>query len=311
MASIGIDLGGTKIYGVRLKDGEVAGEAKSKTPVHGGPLAVVDAIVGVVRELGGEKGEAVGVGAPGMVDPATGTVKRAPNLPGWIEPFGLGPALSEALDGIPIALDNDVNVGTLAEFRSGAGEEVPDGLGVFVGTGVGGGVVFGGEVRRGPTGMAGEIGHMTVQPGGRPCGCGGRGHLESYAGRAGMERRAREVDGEGRDTALVTLARTKRMTSGVWAKALAAGDEVAIELLDEAVDALGVGVAGAVTLLDVPLVVIGGGLADRLGAGFVGRVEQSVRTNLFGGASSAIRVVRSKLGDRAGAIGAALLAASP
>ena len=310
MASIGIDLGGTKIYGVRVKGGEVAGEAKVKTPVHGGPLAVVDAIVAVVRDLGGEKGEAVGVGAPGMVDPASGVVKRAPNLPGWIEPFALGPALSEALDGASVAIENDVNVGALAEHRSGAGEGATDMLAVFVGTGVGGGVVLGGELRRGPTGMAGEIGHVTVQPGGRPCGCGGQGHLESYAGRAAMERRARELDGQGRDTVLVSLAKTKRMTSGVWAKALDAGDEVAIELIDEAVDALGVGIAGAVTLLDVPLVVVGGGLADRLGAGFVGRVEQAVRINLFGGVSTAIRVVPSRLGDQGGAIGAALLAAS-
>lgn len=311
MATIGIDLGGTKIYGVRLKGSEVAGDAKTKTPLHGGPMAVVDAIAGVVAQLGGETGEAVGVGAPGMVDPEAGVVKRAPNLPGWIEPFALGPALSEALGGTTVVIDNDVNVGVLAEHAAGAGQGADDLLAVFVGTGVGGGVVLAGQLRRGPTGMAGEIGHVIVEAGGRPCGCGGRGHLESYAGRGAMERRARELDGQGRDTLLVELTKAKRMTSGIWAKALAGGDEVAIELLDEAVHALGVGIAGAVTVLDVPLVVVGGGLADRLGAGFVGRVEQAVRTNLFGGAGIAIRVVPSKLGDQAGAVGAALLAASP
>lgn len=305
--AIGIDLGGTKIYGVRLRNGDVAGEAKAKTPVHGGPLVVVDAVAEVVGNLGGERGEAVGIGAPGMVDVATGMVKRAPNLPGWIEPFPLGSALSEALGGAPVAVDNDVNAGTLAEHSAGAGAGAADMLGVFVGTGIGGGLVLGGELRRGPTGMAGEIGHVTVHPGGRACGCGGRGHLEAYAGRGAMERRARELDAQGRDTVLVDLAKAKRMTSGVWAKALEVADEVAIELLDEAVHALGVGIAGAVTLIDLPLIVVGGGLADRLGPGFVGRVEQAVRTNLFGGVGTSIRVVASALGDQAGAIGAALL----
>lgn len=301
--TVGIDLGGTKIYGVRLEGDDVAAEEKVKTPRSGGPLAVVDAIGEVVARLDGP-GEAVGVGAPGVV--AHGVVKTAPNLPGWIEPFDLRAALSEALDGAPVTVDNDVNVGTLAELRAGAGRGSDELLAVFVGTGVGGGLVLGGEVRRGPTGLAGEIGHTVVHPGGRTCGCGGQGHLEAYAGRAGMEKRARELEHDGRDTVLVELAKAKRMTSGVWAKALDAHDDLAIELLDEAVEALGVGIANAVTLLDLRLVVIGGGLADRLGPSFVGRIEQAVRSRVFAG--SGVRIVPSVLGDRAGAVGAALLA---
>ena len=307
---IGIDLGGTKIYGVRLEDeGGVAAEGKAKTPVQGGPLAVVDAIAVVVRELGGDKKMPVGVGAPGVVDVAKGVIRSAPNLPGWIEPFGLGAALSDALDGVSDTVDNDVNVGTIAEHRQGAGRGSTDMLGIFVGTGVGGGLILDGALRRGPTGLAGEIGHVTVRVNGRPCGCGGRGHVEAYAGRAAMEKRARQYDAEGRQTVLVELARGKRMTSSVWAKALERNDEVAHRLIDQAVDALGVAIAGAIALVDVPLVVVGGGLADRLGAAFVGRVDQAVRANLFGGTPSPIRVVPSELGDRAGAVGAALLAA--
>src|SRR2546425_3694413 len=282
MTVIGIDLGGTKVYGVVLKDGEVASEAKEKTPTLGGPLAVVDAIVKVVDALGGVSGiDGVGVGAPGIVDAATGVLKQAPNLPGWHDAFGLADALSEALDGTPVRVDNDVNVGTVAEHRMGAARGVNDVLGAFVGTGVGGGLILEGRLRRGPQGVTGEIGHMVVERNGRLCGCGGRGHLEAYAGRAGMERRARELDAEGRDTVLVELAKTKRMTSGVFAKALASGDAVAIELLDEAVDALGAALASAATLLDLTLIVVGGGLADRLGPAFVGRVEQAVRSELF------------------------------
>lgn len=308
MAYIGVDLGGTKIFAVLAKGEEVAKEAKKKTPTQGGPLAVVDAIVELINDVGGTDGvDAVGVGAPGAVDAATGTVRQAPNLPGWHEPFGLGAALKDALDGMTVAVDNDVNVGTLAEHRLGAGVGASDMLGVFCGTGVGGGLILDGEVRRGPTGFAGEIGHTLVQRDGRRCGCGGHGHLEAYAGRAAMEKRARELEAEGRDTALVELAPNKRMTSGVFAKALAAGDAVTIELLDEAVAALGVSIASAVTLLDLELVVVGGGLADRLGPAFVGRIEQAVRSELFADAST-MRVIPCELGDRGGALGAALLA---
>jgi glucokinase len=269
---IGVDLGGTKIYGVLLKGAEVVAEAKAKTPTQGGPLAVVDAIAELVKGLETDSVKAVGVGAPGVVDRATGTVQQAPNLHGWVEPFALGPAISEALSGVRVALDNDVNVGTLAEHRVGAGRGARDLLGVFVGTGVGGGLILDGDLRRGQTGLAGEIGHVIVDQHGRQCGCGGKGHLEAYAGRASLEKRARELEAEGRDTVLVDLAPAKRMTS------------------------------------DLPLVVVGGGLADRLGPAFVGRIEQATRSRLFV-EGSALRVIPGELGDRGGATGAALMAA--
>ena len=165
MAFIGVDLGGTKIFAVLAKGDEVVAEAKRKTPLQGGPLGVVDAIAAVVAELGGTADvEAVGVGAPGAVDVRTGTVRQAPNLPGWHDPFGLGEALSDALDGTAVWVDNDVNVGTLAEHRLGAGRGATDMLGVFVGTGVGGGLILDGAIRRGLTSFAGEIGHTIVVP---------------------------------------------------------------------------------------------------------------------------------------------------
>ncbi len=308
VAWIGVDLGGTKIYAVVLDGDKVVAEGKRKTPTQGGPLAVVDAMAAVVTELGGTENVAgVGVGAPGVVDPADGTVRSAPNLPGWMEPFGMSAALSEGLGGVPVAVDNDVNVGTLAEHRMGAGRGADNVLGVFVGTGVGAGLVLGGELRRGPSGAAGEIGHTIVRRGGRTCGCGGRGHLEAYAGRAVMERRARELEAKGRDTVLVELSRARRMTSGVFQRALAAGDPIAVELIDDAVAALGAAIASAVALLDLPLVVIGGGLADRLGPAFVSRVDQATKAELFP-KNPALRVVPGELGDQGGAIGAALMA---
>jgi len=156
---VGIDLGGTKIYAVVFDGVGVLAEAKSKTPTQGGPLAVVDAMAAVVRDLGPiEDLAGVGVGAPGVIDPAAGTVQQAPNLPGWMEPFDVAEALSTALDGVPVVVDNDVNVGTLAEHRLGAGKGADNLLGVFAGTGIGAGVVLDGLLRHGPTGAAGEIG---------------------------------------------------------------------------------------------------------------------------------------------------------
>ena len=309
MAHIGIDLGGTKIYGVVLDHGQVVKESKRKTPVRGGPFGVVDAIAEVVTQLGGSTDvSGVGIGAPGAVD-SRGVVRRAPNLPGWDQPFALGEAVSESLQGLPVAVDNDVNVGTLAELRLGAGQGAADLLGIFVGTGVGGAVVLDGKIRRGPTGVAGEIGHMIVRMDGRKCGCGGRGHVEAYAGRWSMEKRARKLSDNGGDSALLELGRRSgRITSSVFAKALAAEDPVTIGLLEEAVKALGSLIASCVALLDLDTVVVGGGLADRLGPDFVARIGRAARDELFL-KETTLRVVPAVLGDQGGAMGAALVAA--
>lgn len=304
---IGVDLGATKVYAVVLERGRVVAERRAKTPVQGGPLAVVDAVRRLVESLSPpRKARLVGIGVPGDVDDDASTVQYAPNLAGWMEPFDMGKAVSDALDGRHVVVENDVNVGTFAEQRIGAATGVEDVLGVFVGTGVGGGVILGGQLRRGPAGLAGEIGHVIVRPDGRACKCGGRGHLEVYAGRASMERRARTLESRGRDTSLVDLAPAKRMTSSVFAKALAAKDAVAAELIEDAVAALGVAIANAVTLLDVHQVVVGGGLADRLGASFVAKVDAAARARVY--RASPVRITPTALGDRGGAMGAALYA---
>ncbi len=310
MPAIGIDLGGTKVQGVLVDAGEVIGDAKVPTPT-GGVDEVVAAIGDCVDRLGGtDKVAGVGIGAPGVVDAATGTVVMAPNLPGFGAPVPLAALLADRLEGMRVAVDNDVNVSALAEHRLGAGRGSSDLLGVWVGTGVGGGLVLDGELRRGPGGAAGEIGHVGVTAGGRRCGCGQDGHLEAYAGRAMMEQEARRRAAAGTPTLLVELAGDKRMKSSVFAKALEAGDGVAVELLDEAVAALGMALASATTLVDLELIVVGGGLAEKLGAGFVGRIEQAVRSRLLV-PSSPLRVVPASLGDLTGALGAALLVEEP
>jgi glucokinase len=309
--TIGVDLGGTKVLAAVVDDGELISSAKVPTPASGGASAVVGAIeraVGqAVDEAGGGEVVGVGLGAPGVVDPDSGTVVAAPNLTGFDRPVPLAALLADALGQERVVVDNDVNAAAVGEHRLGAGRGVDDLLVVFVGTGVGGGMVLGGRLRRGPGGLAGEIGHMVVaERDGRRCSCGHPGHVEAYAGRGAMEAEARRCHEGGERSLLVEAASGKRIKSGAWRDALEAGDAVATRLVDDAVVALGAGLASVVHAVDLELVVVGGGLADKLGATFVGRVEQAVRSRLLV-PTSPLRVVPAALGDASGVLGAALL----
>lgn len=311
----GIDLGGTKIQAVIVDSrNNVLASARRQTPLEGGPADVsaqlVDAIVDSCRlaDLEPTALRGVGVGSPGVVDERTGVVSSARNLPGWSGSFELGPTLQREL-GVPVFMANDVQVGTDAEFRLGAGRPYKSLLGVFWGTGVGGGVVLGGKSWVG-RGGAGEIGHTVVKIDGARCPCGRRGCLEAYAGRAAMEDRARRRVEQGRRTDLFNLMRERgrpRLTSSVWAHALERGDKLAIQLIDRAVTALGAGIASAVNVLDVEAVIIGGGLGVRLGEPYVQRIAAAMQPHLFND-DPPPAVHLAALGDMGGAIGAALLA---
>jgi glucokinase len=309
----GIDLGGTKIQAVVVDDEHaVLGSARIPTPTSGGPSDVVAAMERAQSEAAAGAGvelvtlAGTGVGAPGVID--GGNLSNAPNLPGWQQSFPLARALQEAL-GVEVALGNDVQVATAAEFELGAGRPYSSLLGVFWGTGVGGGVILDGRPWTG-RGGAGEIGHVVVKIDGARCTCGRRGCMEAYAGRASMERRARRLHEEkGRHTDLFKLMHERertRLTSGVWGRALEHGDELAIELIERAIRALGAGVASCVNVLDVECVVIGGGLGLRLGEPYAARVAAAMQPHLF--ADQRPPDVRlAALGDLGGAIGAALL----
>src|SRR3954452_12080909 len=256
----GIDLGGTKIQAVIVNGrGTVVGDARHPTPVTGGPPAVAAEMADTLREAAAAAGvetsalTSVGIGSPGQIDARRGTVANAGNLNDWEAPFPLARELKKAL-GAPVALGNDVSVATDAEFKLGAGKPYKTILGVFWGTGVGGGIVLDGKPWTG-RGAAGEIGHVVVKPGGARCPCGRRGCMEAYAGRRAMEGRARKaVDEDGAKTVLFKIMEDKerdRLTSGIWARAVERGDELAVGLLEEAVDAIGVAVASACNILDV------------------------------------------------------------
>ena len=207
-----------------------------------------------------------------------------------------------------MAIGNDVNVATDAEFELGAAREFASLLGVFWGTGVGGGIILDSKPWYG-RGASGEIGHVVVEIGGARCPCGRRGCMEAYAGRGAMEARARKLVDEGRKTVLFEIMEERgrpRLTSGIWKRALERDDDLAHELVDRAVRALGAGVASAVNVLDVDAVVIGGGLGLKLGEPYAERLRVAMQPHLF--ASERPPAIRlAALGDLGGAIGAALL----
>ncbi len=313
----GIDLGGTKIQAAVLDaHGKSLGDARLQTPTSGGPEDVAAAMAEALREAAGEAGTesgklgGVGVGSPGEVDEKAGTVSGARNLPGWKGSFPLGEKLEEAL-GTPVRVGNDVQVATEAEFELGAGSEFGSLLGVFWGTGVGGGLILDGKPWLG-RGAAGEIGHMVIVRDGAKCPCGRRGCLEAYAGRAAMEAEARRQHKDGAKTELFKLMRKHdrdRLTSGIWERALDANDHLAEDLLHRAVGALGTGIASAVNLLDIEAVVIGGGLGVRFGERYMEPLTREMDKHLFlDERPPAVRV--ASLGDLGGAIGASLLVAT-
>jgi glucokinase len=217
--------------------------------------------------------------------------------------------VARALSVKRVVVDNDVAVATLAEHRLGAGRGFDDLLVVFAGSGVGGALILGGQLHMGAHGAAGEIGHVVVVDGGELCPCGRRGCMEAYAGRVALERAARAAAATGRRTELLAIQERlgrPRMSSGVWKAALDAGDPLAHELIDRAVEALGAAIASAVNLVDVEAVLIGGGLGDKLGEPFVRRIETAIVPHLFLPPSQLV-VRLGELGDYAGAMGAALL----
>ena len=312
----GIDLGGTKIQAVVVDDAhDVLGSARHPTPTTGGPADVALAMVGAVREaldqagVGAGELTAVGVGSPGAIDEASGTVTSARNLPDWEGTYPLGEKLATALDA-PVAISNDVNVATQAEFELGAGKPYRSILGVFWGTGVGGGIVLDGQMWEG-RGAAGEIGHVVVKSDGRKCPCGRVGCMEAYAGRGAMEVHARQKVADGEKTVLFDIMEERgkpRLSSGIWQRALDQHDKLAHQLVDRAVEAIGVAVASSLNLLDVDAVIIGGGLGLRLGDPYVEKIRAAMMPHLFADHRPPA-VLLASLGDLGGAVGATLLAA--
>ncbi len=309
MACCGIDLGGTKCLGVVLDDGVIVAETRMPTPK--GTDAVVAGLVGMVDALGGPADlDVVCVGAPGLVD-RRGVLRVAPNLS--VEPgLDLRSVLEELL-GRRVMVENDATCAAWGERERGAARGFDDVILVTLGTGIGGGIIIDGRVHRGANGFAGEIGHMVVDPQGPLCPCGQRGCWERFASGSGLARLGRErlsevadAPGEMLDLAggKVDDLRGEHVTA-----ALARGDAQAGEVIGRFAWWTALGLANLANIFDPQVFVLGGGLVTA-GEALLAPIRAALAELAFGATHRPeVAVVAAELGERAGAMGAAFLAA--
>jgi len=313
---VGVDLGGTSLLATVVNgEGAVLGRAKRKTKARLGADAVIERITEAVTSAVGDADlvlgdvAGIGVGVPGPLDPASGVVHCCPNMgPTW-ENMCLVERL-ETLLARPVVIENDVNVGALGEYLYGAGRGSSSMLAIFVGTGIGGGLVLDGALEQGARNSAAEIGHMILLAEGPVCGCGQRGHAEALASRTAIERDIRAAIRGGRQsvmTELTDLSKRKPFTSSLIGQALAVGDPVVAEAVEKAQFYLGLLVASCVNFIDPNMVVVGGGLVESLGEGYLDPVR-SVAEQHYINKGGSVGLVAAALGDLSGAIGAAAVA---
>lgn len=321
--ALGIDYGGTKLLAavVDLDSGEVVATAKKRTSAADSPKAVLDRITSVAdaaiaaakmkpKQLAG-----IGVGAAGQVDAERGVLLGTPNLSQAVIDLPIAESLRQRY-GVPAALRNDVQVAAKGEMVFGAGRDVKDFICCFVGTGVGGAVVTGGKLVLGASGSAGEIGHIVVDAGGRLCGCGGRGHLESYASRTAITFSLMGDLKRGRASLLREIApelttaamwpESGAVRSGALQQAVEGGDLLVIETITEAGRYLGYGLSSVINLLNPARIVLGGGVIESVTLLYDVAVDYARREALAAPAAT-VEFTRAGLGDHAGVVGAALI----
>lgn len=312
LLTLGVDVGGTKIETVLVDAaGRILASHRYPTQPEKGPDGVIANIVTSVEVCLGEadqKAQGLGIGVAGQVDRASGMLRFAPNLVGWYN-VPLQAKLEETL-GLPVVVNNDVRAATWGEWQHGAGQGVNDLVCLFVGTGIGGGVVSSGQLLEGCANTAGELGHITIVAGGRRCRCPNRGCLEAYAGGWAIAERAQEAvraDPKSGQT-LVTLAESiQQISAATVTQAYTDGDPLANHLVEETAQYLAAGVVGIVNAFNPCLLVLGGGVIEGL-PGYVSMIEPLVRANALKAAVEHLRIVTAALGTKAGAIGAATLA---
>jgi glucokinase len=314
--TIGFDLGGTKMHACAVDAaGNVLHSERQKTGASDGTSAVIDRMIGLVTQLRGELGPrgkdvaAACIGVPGGVDGETGIVDKAPNL-GW-ENVPLATRLSTAL-GIPIFLDNDVRVAVVGEHVYGVGKGARTMVGIFVGTGIGGGIIVGNHTHHGGRGVAGEIGHMTLLPHGPRCPCGRRGCVEALASRTAMDRQVHKLIKQGWKSKVPKLMEKEGknvLTSSVIERALDMEDDAMMKVMKDAQYYLGLLTASLANALDPEVIVIGGGVAERLGERFVEPIRaHAYKHFLVQRDRERVHIVATELKDRAAPLGAAHLA---
>lgn len=312
---IGFDLGGTKMFCVLFdhKFNPVA-TLRKKTKNEEGASAGVDRMIDMVEavleeaKLDREDLGGIGIGTPGPLDLDKGIVLEAPNL-GW-----KNVALKDTFEKkfkVPVAVANDVDAGTFGEYRFGAAQKARCVLGVFPGTGIGGGCVYDGHLLRGKTGSCLEIGHISITANGRLCGCGRRGCLETVASRLAIAGECAMAVYRGEAPALQKLAGTDlaKMRSGVIAEAIREGDKSVERIVRQAAKNLGIGVGNVINLLAPDVVVLGGGLIEAMKDIFLPEVRAAVEKRAMASFVKSTAIVPAKLDDLAAVMGAAALAA--
>lgn len=309
MNSIGVDVGGTKISAGLVDE---AGDFQNQVEVASTPDdadAMLASMVEAIDRLDAPDGTPVGVAVAGYLDRARAVVRFSPNI-SWRD-LPLRARLEHRLERA-VRLENDANAAAYGERRHGAGRGCEDLLVVTLGTGVGGGVIVGGSLLAGGTGMGGEVGHVTVNPGGRRCGCGLDGCLESYSSGTALQRSGREAVAEKRSGATTLAERCggdpDRLTSRDIVQLATEGDALAGELVGDVGRWLGRGLASMSAILDPQRIVVGGGLAE-VGELVLGPARETYEDIQRTGHRSVVEVAAAELGNDAGMIGVAALAA--
>jgi glucokinase len=314
--ALGIDVGGTTVKGATVdRRGKILDQCTSDTMAGKGPKAVISQITLTIDQLlaGRKKSDCMGIGMgiPGVVSPGDGVVSYPPNFADWKE-VELQKLLHKHY-ALPVTVENDANVAAMAESRYGAAKSYPDFLFVIWGSGVGGGIILDHKIFRGPSGGAGEVGHVTVKFDGPLCNCGNRGCIEAYIGQRYLSKRTRDL----LESRPGSMPRSKiydfvggdlsKIEPAVISRAALAGDRTAIGILEEAGELLGAALASAFNILDLRIAVIGGGVSA-VPEFVYASIKKSLRSRVLKSHKPGLRVLRAELGNAAGILGAASLA---
>lgn len=306
---IGVDVGGTSIKaGVVSSSGTILYQNKFPTQADRGPAVVITQIQTAVREAlshtDGSPVQGLGIGTPGVVDDE-GVVKAPPNFVDWDE-VPLKAELKRLFHDMPVGIENDANAAAIAEAKFGAGREFPNFLFVIWGTGVGGGIILNNKIFRGPTGGAGEIGHICIDHNGPPCNCGSRGCVEAYVGQRYLSIRTAERLKNKPESKIWKLVggNAANIEPAFISQAAHDGDPEARAILVEAGELLGTALAGVMNVMDLRVSIIGGGLSAA-GDFVIESVQDSVTRHVLKPLRKGIRVLPAQLGNNAGILGAA------
>lgn len=310
---ISVDMGGTKILAsiINSKEGIIESVKKSTNP-NSSKTEYIDALAGIVKDVMNEASikkkniEAVCLGVPGSVNPHTGVIGLAPNL--GLKDFNIKDKLQEKVP-LPVLVENDVNLGALGIKNFGIGKKATNLLAVFIGTGIGGGLILDGKIYRGSNYAAGEIGHVLFDKNGPICGCGNRGCFEAIASRTAIVNKIINDIKSGKKSKLTDMVKAgERIKSKSLANAVAEEDKVVIKRISEACDVIGGVLASLANLMNFDMIVLGGGLVEALDHFMLPKIEIALHEHVLNTTAEGLKLVSSKLGDDAAIWGGIALA---